>query len=282
MNTLSERMGFEKAPEILQLDAMTEGLSNQLFNFCCQLIANEFSQRLELEEKINNALKLKRETFKLCSRDNYSGRRGEFSEKEFSSCFEKLNFHQKYSVIEMIISQYFLEQYQTEKIPCLKKPTPVDELNQILQRENSGYRMTEDVFIPITSQEELKSILEAKHSEVGTVENHIKKAIELFRDREHPDYANTIKESVLALEALTRTITGKEKKTLGQLIKTFDLHPALEEVIKKLYGYAGDADGIRHAKKETDSEVNFNTAKFILVITSALINFISRKDQSIS
>ena len=39
------------------------------------------------------------------------------------------------------------------------------------------------------------------------VEKHIKKAIEHFSDRQNPDYRNSIKESISAVEAICRNIT---------------------------------------------------------------------------
>jgi hypothetical protein len=92
---------------------------------------------------------------------------------------------------------------------------------------------------------------------------------------ERMGYDSSIKEAVSALEAPEQKITG-EKGTLGALIKKVNLHPSLREAVSKLYGYASDG-GIRHAKKEGDPDADFDTAKFVIVIASALINVITAK-----
>ena len=93
---------------------------------------------------------------------------------------------------------------------------------------------------------------------------------------ERMGYDSSIKEAVSALEALAQKITGEKKGTLGALIKKLNLHPSLREAVSKLYGYTSDG-GIRHAKKDGDPETDFDTAKFVIVTASALINFITAK-----
>ncbi|VAX31463.1 hypothetical protein MNBD_NITROSPINAE05-986, partial [hydrothermal vent metagenome] len=46
-----------------------------------------------------------------------------------------------------------------------------------------------------------------------------------------------------------------------------------------LYGYTSDEGGIRHALMESEN-VDFNDAKFMLVVCSAFINFVLGKTQS--
>jgi len=51
------------------------------------------------------------------------------------------------------------------------------------------------------------------------------------------------------------------------------LHPALREALEKLYGYAGDDDGIRHALSDK-SDLDSHDAKFMLVACSAFVNYL--------
>jgi len=261
MTSFSERMGFVKPPEFMQLDGMTDELSNLLCNFCSRFLENiDFSTLTNIEDHINDLLKLKRRTFEVYGRH---GRGFAFHETRFSNSFEQLAFHEKYSVVETVV--FF----------CGMAPT-VDELNRILERENSGYRLNADCqLVPIANQQELDEVSEAQHSQVDMVAFHMNKAVACFADREKPDYDNSIKEAVSALEALAQKITG-EKGTLGALIKKLDLHPSLREAVSKLYGYTSDG-GIRHAKKAGDPDADFDTAKFVIVTASALINFITAK-----
>ena len=114
------------------------------------------------------------------------------------------------------------------------------------------------------------------------VKEHLKKALHLLADRKKPDYSNSIKESVLAVEAICKLITKKPKATLGQALKeiestsTIEIHPALKRAFSNLYGYTSDADGIRHALLEK-TDLDIEDATFMLVSVSAFINYLRSK-----
>jgi len=100
-------------------------------------------------------------------------------------------------------------------------------------------------------------------------------------DRKSPDYRNSIKESISAVESLVQKTVGK-KGTLGQLIEKieehFELHKALKKSFRELYGYTSDKDGIRHAMLD-EPNLDFEDAKFMLVTCSAFINYVNGKLQ---
>jgi len=156
------------------------------------------------------------------------------------------------------------------------------ECNEVLKREVSGYRFIGDRIAQITAEEEVTEVEEAiegkQVSEPAIM--HLKSALELFSDRQSPDYRNSIKESISAVEAMSNLIAGKEKATLGVALKKIRdrvaLHPALYEAFNNLYGYASDADGIRHALLD-ESELDSEDAKFMLVACSAFINYLKVK-----
>jgi hypothetical protein len=104
--------------------------------------------------------------------------------------------------------------------------------------------------------------------------------LELLSDRTTPDYRNSIKESISAVESLVARTLKAEKGTLGQLIKRLEdeigLHPALKTAFNSLYGYTSDESGIRHALTEGD-KVDFHDAKFMLVVCAAFVNFVKGK-----
>ena len=62
----------------------------------------------------------------------------------------------------------------------------------------------------------------------------------------------------------------KEKK------KKVELHPALRKVFDQLYGYTRDVSGIRHALL-SESNLNYEDAKFMLVTSYAFINYLKIK-----
>lgn len=283
MTSFSERMGFVNPPEFMQLDGMTEELSNLLFNFCARVLSeSRCGNPNTLQNTLNDLLKKPRGTFQLCCHDFSTPYGYSFMEDWFFKSFDALGWHEKYTVVEAVVTQAVSfdvarSMNRTAIVPPSVQAHATSELNGILERENSGFRMNDDCqLVPIANQQELDEVSEAQHSNVDVVALHMNKAVACFADREKPDYDNSIKEAVSALEALAQKITGEQKGTLGALSKKLELHPSLPEAVSKLYGYTSDG-GIRHAKKDGDPEADLDTAKFVIVTASALINFITAK-----
>lgn len=142
--------------------------------------------------------------------------------------------------------------------------------NQILEEENAAYRLIDGQVIQITSPVEIQTIedLLAKSGPFPGVRVHISAALKLLSDRENPDYRNSIKESISAVESACQTLVGDEKATLGAALKVLEahmeLHSAFKAGLSNLYGYTSDAAGIRHAILE-ESKLTFSDAKFMLV-----------------
>jgi len=156
--------------------------------------------------------------------------------------------------------------------------------NKVLEREVSGYRFVGNEITKITSKEEIKEIEDAlnKSSKQGIpgVHAHITNALSKLSDKKNPDYRNSIKESISAVEATSICISGVKKATLGQALnvieKDIGLHPALKKGFSAIYGYTSDGDGIRHALME-ESTIDFEDAKYMLVSCSAFINYLIAK-----
>lgn len=125
-----------------------------------------------------------------------------------------------------------------------------DGCNYRLEAEMAGYRFIGAEIAPITDAEEIAEIEEAAKASQDAVATHINRALELLSDRQKPDYRNSIKESISAVETLVAIEVGTKKGTLGQLLKQMEknkgLHPALKTAFSNLYGYTNDEDGIRH------------------------------------
>jgi len=154
--------------------------------------------------------------------------------------------------------------------------------NYVLERELSAYRIVNHQIVEISSKEEVDSIEEAikNTSKLEGVQSHISSAIAHLSDRKNPDYRNSIKESISAVESLAKTLTGNEKATLGSALKIFEekanIHPALKKSLSELYGYTSDEDGIRHAILD-EPNLTFVDAKFMLVACTAFINYLVGK-----
>jgi hypothetical protein len=154
--------------------------------------------------------------------------------------------------------------------------------NNILEREMSAYRFVDCKILDMTSEEEIASIEDALRNtdKFEGVQTHLKAAVSLLADRKNPDFRNSIKESISAVEAVARILTGKPKATPGEALKILEnnssLHPALKSGFTSIYGWTSDAEGIRHAMME-ESNITFEDAKFMLVSCTAFINYLIGK-----
>jgi hypothetical protein len=150
-------------------------------------------------------------------------------------------------------------------------------INTILEKQLCAFRFVGRQIAPITDERELEAVDQAASNAPDTVRRHISRAVELLSDRSAPDYRNSVKEAISAIEALCQTVTGDKKGTLGKLLgKIEGLHPAFKSALSNMYGFTSDAEGIRHALLD-ESTLTFTDAKFFLVQAAAFVNYISGK-----
>lgn len=190
--------------------------------------------------------------------------------------FLKAEFYQVYDLVEWIATNYSKSDYSDERERAERF---CETVNSQLEQERSAYRFVSFQITPIVNSEEVEAVNQAaapKHGAELTAA-HIQAAIKLLSDRKSPDYRNCIKEAISAVEAAARFITGNEKATLGDALKTLEkvkkLHPALKDGFSKIYGYSSDADGIRHALSDMPT-VTETDARFMLVSCSAFANYL--------
>ncbi len=153
-------------------------------------------------------------------------------------------------------------------------------LNGVLEREKAAYRLIDNEIVPITDKQEINELEEAfeqTKDRFKNVHKHLSTALHLMSDRSKPDYRNSIKESISAVEAISRIICDDPKPTLNnaliRLSKTIDLHGALKDGFIKLYGYTSDDTGIRHALMDEDN-LEYEDAKYMLVSCTSFINYL--------
>lgn len=155
--------------------------------------------------------------------------------------------------------------------------------NCYLKRELSAYRFVYGKLVVINSKEEIMEVETAiKNSDkFSSVKTHITTALDLLSDRKKPDYRNSIKESISAVESLAKIITKNDKTTLGQALKEIEskhnIPGSLKTAFSALYGYTSDEGGIRHSLIETGVTVDIEEARFMLIACSAFINYLISK-----
>ncbi len=149
--------------------------------------------------------------------------------------------------------------------------------NEIFEEEKAAVRFVENRITEITNDEERAAISDAARTdEAGS---HIVQAITLYRDRTAPDYRNSVKESISAVEATYRRLTGKEHKDIGSAIAAMErqgivLDPSLKAGFARIYGWTSGSDGIRHALMDGAHQPTEAEARVMLVMCSACVNYL--------
>lgn len=152
------------------------------------------------------------------------------------------------------------------------------DINAIFESACIAYRFVNGIIIQNTNNIEIAAIEEASTTEFDGCNKHIEKATAYLYDRENPDYKNSIKESISAVEAICCVITKTENATLGETLRELEkkqqLNGQLKAAFEKLYAYTNNQGGIRHANPIVASEVSFAEAKFMLISCCAFVNYL--------
>jgi len=199
---------------------------------------------------------------------------------DFRKRFFSWNYLEVYDFFDFLI--------QLGEVPFDKKIF-IGHVNVILKRELSGYRIVNELLAPSIQENEILEIEKAMdNTEIQTYEGakiHLTEALNKLTDRKDPDYRNSIKESISAVEAICKSISKDPSVDLGKALKTLKtklpIHPALEQGFIKIYGYTSDSDGIRHALSE-ESNLDQEDAIFMLVASSAFVNYLIAKNDKLS
>lgn len=154
----------------------------------------------------------------------------------------------------------------------------IEACNKVLTEEICGHRIVDRQLVPITDEIEIAEIDAILESAFPQLKSHISKALAHFSDRTIPDYPNSIKESISAVESICQLIIGDRNASLGRALNRLesegvDLNQDLKEGLQKLYGYTNTEDGIRHAMMELSS-VDQDDARFMLITCSAFVNYL--------
>lgn len=153
-----------------------------------------------------------------------------------------------------------------------------ERFNHVFTSECIGFRFVKKMIVPITNESEINeiehSIDQSNEEKIG---KHLALALEYLSDRENPKYDDSVAQSVKALEGLAVVYYGKKSESFDKMIASiknkFNLHPKLESLLKDIYHYASDNDGIRHVNSGEGYNVSFAEAKMILVIVSSVVNY---------
>lgn len=189
-------------------------------------------------------------------------------------------WHKKLDLIELSV-KYLYGYIEENSMPSDREVrTFVKELNGEFKRLNFAYRVIDMEIAEITSEEEIVAIEEALANSKDNIRTHLNNALKLYAQKPTGDYRNSIKESITAVEAISRNITGEKVLNLKKMEEKGLIIPSvLRQAFEKLYGYTNDEKtGIRHALMDDEGSYvpQAEEALFMLVSCSAFINYLNK------
>ncbi|MHA7843128.1 MAG: AbiJ-NTD4 domain-containing protein [Winogradskyella sp.] len=273
----SERIGKKKVKVDIQLDYIDDALMNSLWSLVSIYFIEPMRESITVpSSRYNTFIKsLWFDYFKEPVDDipyYTTDLKHELRKRYFS-----WNYLEIYDFLD------FLGSTSQQNLP-FTKVSFINDCNEVLKRELSGYRFVNDMLAPITSELEINSIESALNNSLENnfkgVYIHLSEALNKLSDKLNPDYRNSIKESISAVESVCQQITGDKSSELGKALKKLKeilpIHGALEQGFIKLYGYTSDGDGIRHAMMEEDN-LDQEDALYMLISCSSFTNYLMTK-----
>jgi hypothetical protein len=267
----SQRIGQTGVRQKLQGDALDQATRNRLWNVISRFIevshdsgwgSSSNSTALRIFIGLNHEF-FKQKINSLPSPTKAIG--------QVETFVDVSNWHQVYDLIEFLGSFSFAGYVNSQERFRA-------DINVILSEELASYRFVGRVIAPITDPIELETVKSISEARVAQVGSHFREAVALLADRTQRDFRNCVKEAVSGVEAAARVVSDQENATLGDALKVLKaeavIHPALEGTFLKLYGYASDAAGIRHALPEKPEPVSRDLAKMLLVTCAAFAHYL--------
>lgn len=161
-----------------------------------------------------------------------------------------------------------------------------NDINMLFRTERMLYIITEGKVCPQRPDElealESNVLSIASQQSVGdAVVKHLEKARNLLCQRPQPDFENTIKELVCALESTAKALSGDDDMKFGDFLKkgpwAKSIHGTLRVLMDKFHGYASNEGGIRHGAGEEVPTLTLDDVTFAYYQALSAIELLSAK-----
>lgn len=179
MLKFSDRMGITQPLTELQVNSMYQELRNSLYNLIYSHLQNwtRFYQIFTTEY-------LKRPVDE-CPNDAGS------CKQRFKHIFLNAKWFEVYNIIEFI-----LKNFESWVKTGILSGLFILEIDKVLERELSGWRVIDYLIVPISNEQEVEAIRQAisDSSSLGLdgVKEHLTNSLELLGKKPKPDYRNSI------------------------------------------------------------------------------------------
>jgi hypothetical protein len=265
MPRFSERNGYAEPRTIVQIDDLDDETSVQIWNLVYSTKMRSYDHYGTLEMNDSFAVGLWMDWH--FSLENLGNTTGIAFLRTVKHAITDGDLGEAFDVVEACVE-------------AVGHPLP-DLLNKVFTKYLVGYRVVNGEIISVTESSEVEAIETALQvlQPYGGARTHLQNALSLLGNRDEPHYANVVKESISAVEAVARHLTGE--KTLGDALKKLEAkgiptQRALVDGWLKLYGYTSAEGGIRHGSIE-HGDVDEALATYFLVTCSSMVGYLIKK-----
>ena len=277
--TFSQARGYEEVPGPLKLEELPREARVQIWNTFYESLVEScsFYEDSVLPEYVNGVwaeiLRSKYLEHDILPLDNLRYDYVDMGDGLRSS-IEALPFNKVFDLIQFI----------------LRHPSCPPNLAAMMKRVFSRCRLAYTIdegepptIVPAVTPDEGSAVVEAMHSlrEAGLegAASHLRNASECVNAG---DWTGSVRESIHAVESVARQLDPRASQTLGPALASIEkrgtLHPALKNAFDKLYGYASDEQGVRHALLDRpDRNVGMDEALFMLSACASFASYLWRK-----
>ncbi len=273
MARFSERYGYVKPSDVIIRECITEPILNSICNWL-DLLRTDVGDYKEMDKSAWTYFFNKRN-------DEYPYLYYAYN-KNYGVVLDFITNKDVdwYHIFDLI--EFIYRYYNIHKDLAIKNRfnITIEFLNIEFERHNFAYRLINGNIVEITAECEIEAIGNAINNSKNNVRTHLQEALRKLSPIS-PDYRNSIKESISAVECVCRGITGQ--KTLDDAFKKMEklgvvLNSEMKKGIEKLYHYTNDGNtGIRHALMDDKNAPTADEAIFMLVSCSAFINYLMKK-----
>ena len=278
--TFSQRCGYESIPEPMRLEQISRDLRRELWNTVRQFMLSirDHSASYYFPEK--SARFIERVIGKYSKiPESKVNTDYKYVMKHFEQdCFD-LQFNALLDMLEAFINDIDIGDDFAKTIRGL------------FERHGAAYWLDMSRFpcwfIPSTSKEQGEATRQAietvgQSNIAAGATTHLRKAVEHLNAGR---YADSISDSIHAVESVARVIDPKANKNLGKALNSLEKtgllkHTMLKKAFSKLYGYTSDEQGIRHALLERDAaDVGLDEAMFMFGACASFAAYLVNKHQ---
>lgn len=287
----SQRNGYEPLPEPMRLEYISDDLRREICNAVCEFLSDIHTNYNMIDRHRNNLADQERSFIacvlgKINKVTQHQIKNKIDRENCFIQFFEEILINEQFNkvldLLEIMITEMKSRYLQREKHFTKK-------IIELFDRHSAAYQLDTSQhpywFFPLTSKEEGKATQQAIETvcqgKMSGAITHIRKAGKFMNKRE---YADSIRESIHAVESVARIISPASSKNLGPVLKSLEnagLHKALIKGFNNIYGYTNDEEGIRHPLlDQSEADVGLDEAIFMFGACASFAAYLTRKHQN--